>query len=151
MNDIKLVVGNDISWSQIEFLNNIYKEVLFTNHNASISMPFKENCFDVSYCSNTLHHMPNKDSVINMFENMFKISKKIIIVEIKNPTKTGGFPYLLNKYWYTLFLKDVGKHYFDINEFKNIINEVFSNKAIINFDSFKNIMGNYMIAEIIKK
>lgn len=72
---IKQVVGNDISWSQIEFLSDSFPEVIFTNHNAA-ALPFNTNIFDVSYCSNTLHHMPNKHTLVSLLENMYRISKK---------------------------------------------------------------------------
>ena len=148
--ECNLVVGNDISWSQVETLNKKYNEVIFTNHNG-VFLPFKKNYFDVSYCSNTLHHMQNKETLINLLYSAFEVSKKLIIVEIENPKVTGGFPYLLNKYWYIGFLKDVGGAYLTQEQFKILINEVFYNKADIKISNFKNIMGNYMIAEIIKK
>ena len=96
--DIKFI----ISWSQIEFLNKQFSEVIFTNHNGA-SLPFNSNVFDISYCSNTLHHMPNKTTLINMLENMFKVSKKIIIIEIEDPKIIGGFPRWLNEKWYRGF------------------------------------------------
>lgn len=73
---IPLVVGNDISWSQVEMLNQKFDEVIFTNHNAA-ALPFKKESFDVAYCSNTLHHMPNKKTLINMLESMYRVSKKL--------------------------------------------------------------------------
>lgn len=72
---INLVVGNDISWSQIELLNDKYQEAIFTNHNAA-SLPFVDKAFDVAYCSNTLHHMPNKNVLINLLNSMKRIAKK---------------------------------------------------------------------------
>ena len=148
--NIPLVVGNDISWSQIEFLDQKFDEVIFTNHNAA-ALPFKKEIFDVSYCSNTLHHMPSKKLLINLLKSMFKISKKVVIVEIENPTITGGVPHLLNKYWFIGYLKDVGGSYLSEKEFRVIINDIFKNIANINFSTFENIMGKYMIAEIKKK
>ncbi|MEG2379357.1 MAG: hypothetical protein RSB77_03965, partial [Bacilli bacterium] len=106
---------------------------------------------DVVYCSNTLHHIPNKYTLFNMINSMLEIGKKIVIVEIEDPKKKGGFPYLLNKYWYIKFLHDVGGAYLSENEFKLILNNNLKNKAIIKFDNFKNITGNYMIAEISKE
>lgn len=148
--NIPLTVGNDISWSQIETLNKQYEEVIFTNHNAA-SLPFKNRIFDISYCSNTLHHMPNKKSLINLLNSLYNISNKIIVVEIENPKVTGGFPKWLNKNWYIGYLKDAGGAYLSEQQFKVIINEIFKNKAKIKFENFKNIMGNYMIAEICRK
>lgn len=148
--NIPLVVGNDISWSQVESLNANFQEVIFTNHNAS-SLPFMPQAFDVSYISNTLHHMPNKETLINTLESMYEISKKIIIVEIENPQLTGGFAKWLNKNYFIGFLKDVGGAYLSEDDFKTIINNIFSNRAKITFSKFENIMGKYFISIIEKK
>lgn len=148
--EIPLVVGNDISWSQVETLNNNFQEVIFTNHNAS-SLPFKTQAFDISYISNTLHHMPNKETLVNTLESMFNISKKIIVVEIENPQLTGGFAKWLNKNYFIGFLKDVGGAYLSAEDFKTIINNIFCNRAEIIFTEFENIMGKYFIAVIEKK
>ena len=111
---------------------------------------FKENSFDVSYISNTLHHMPNKETLINTFESMFKVSKKIVVVEIENPKLTGGLARWLNKNYFMGFLKDVGGAYLSGEDFQMIINNIFSNRAEIDFSKFENIMGRYYIA-VIKK
>ena len=144
---MNLVVGNDISWSQIELLNDKYQEVIFTNHNAA-SLPFINKVFDVAYCSNTLHHMPNKKTLINLLNSMERIAKKLVIVEIENPSIVGGFPKFLNKYWYIKYLKDVGGAYLSEQQFRLIINNTFSKKYDIKFQIFENIMGRYMIAII---
>lgn len=148
--EIPLVVGNDISWSQLETLNNNFQEVIFTNHNAS-SLPFKENSFDISYISNTLHHMPNKETLINTFESMFYVSKRIVVVEIEDPKLTGGFAKWLNKNYFIGFLKDVGGAYLSEEDFKTIITNIFQNRAKIEFSKFENIMGRYHIAVIDKE
>lgn len=148
--EMKLTVGNDISWSQIESLNEKYQEVIFTNHNA-VSLPFIDKIFDVAYCSNTLHHMPNKKTLISLLNSIEKIANKIIVVEIENPEITGGFAKLLNKYWYTKFLKDVGGAYLSEHQFKMIISDIFADKYNIDFKIFENIMGKYMIAIIERK
>ena len=145
--EMNLVVGNDISWSQIELLNDKYQEVIFTNHNAA-SLPFINKVFDVAYCSNTLHHMPNKKTLINLLNSMERIAKKLVIVEIENPSIVGGFPKFLNKYWYIKYLKDVGGAYLSEQQFRLIINNTFSKKYDIKFQIFENIMGRYMIAII---
>lgn len=141
------MVGNDISWSQIDLLNKKYQEVIFTNHNAA-SLPFINKVFDVAYCSNTLHHMPNKKILINLLNSMERIAKKLVIVEIENPSLVGGFPKILNKYWYMKFLKDVGGAYLSEQQFQLIINNNFSKKYNIEFQKFENIIGKYMIAII---
>ena len=148
--NMSLVVGNDISWTQIEQLNEIYDEVIFTNHNAAC-LPFKEKVFDVSYCSNTLHHLPNKSVLKNLIHNMLKISKKAVIVEIEDPKVTGGFPKWLNKNLYVKFLKDVGGAYLSQSQFELVLTNLLDGIADIKFSVFRNIMGKYMIAEITEK
>ena len=138
--------GNSLE-SQIELLNDKYQEVIFTNHNAA-SLPFINKVFDVAYCSNTLHHMPNKKTLINLLNSMERIAKKLVIVEIENPSIVGGFPKFLNKYWYIKYLKDVGGAYLSEQQFRLIINNTFSKKYDIKFQIFENIMGRYMIAII---
>lgn len=148
-NDIEYVVANDISWSQIEFIPPNQK-LIFTNHNA-ITFPFKDNAFDFVYCSNTLHHIPNYKNLQNLLESLLCIGKKIVIYEIEDPQITGGLPYILNKYWYRGFLKDVGEQYLSYKQFKEIITLAYEDKASITFGNFRNVQGNYMIAEIVKK
>ena len=79
---------------------------------------------------------------------MERIAKKLIIVEIENPSIVGGFSKILNKYWYMKFLKDVGGAYLSEQQFQLIINNAFSKKHNIKFQKFENIMGKYMIAII---
>lgn len=146
--EIKYMVANDISWSQIELISKKSK-VIFTNHNA-ITFPFRENAFDFVYCSNTLHHIPNEENLRNLLESLFRVGKKIVIYEIEDPEVTRGLPYILNKYWYRGFLKDVGEQYLCFEQFREFITEAYKGKAKIKFEVFKNIQGNYMIAEIEK-
>lgn len=143
-----IVVANDISYSQIELISQ--KGVVFTQHNA-ISLPFKENSFDVVYCSNTLHHIPSREALDMLFKSLISVGKKVIIYEIEDPEITGGFHKFLNKHYYRGFLKDVGEQYLSKQEFMELIKGAFSGIADITFSSFTNVQGNYMIAEIVKK
>ena len=86
----------------------------------------------------------------NLLESLLRIGKKVVIYEIEDPKVTGGLPYILNKYWYRGFLKDVGEWYLSYKQFKQIISRVYKDKASIKFETFRNIQGNYMIAEIEK-
>jgi len=155
--NIPIVVGNDISWDQLERLRqkllnqNYNKNVLFTNHNVA-SLPFVENAFDVSYCRNTLHHMPSLESQRSLLDSMFQVSKKLILIEIEDPKENGkGFPFYLHKWWFKGFLKDRGNIYLTKTAFENLVNKMFNTKADIRFETFHNIMGNYLIATITKK
>lgn len=89
--------------------------------------------------------MPSKENLNNL---MLRVGKKIVIYEIEDPKFTKGLPYFLNKYYYRGFLKDVGEQYLCFNDFKRVINEAYEGKADIKISNFKNIQGNYMIAEI---
>jgi len=158
--NIPTIVENDISWSQLERLRqellkqNYYRrDVILTNHNVA-SLPFVDNAFDVSYCKNTLHHMPDRESQRNLLDNIFRVSKKIILVEIEDP-KIGRFLLLKISFilhlWFKFFLKDQGSMYLTENAFKTLVNEKFAGKAEIKFDVFRNIMGKHLIATITKK
>ncbi|MCT7992573.1 methyltransferase domain-containing protein [Laspinema olomoucense] len=148
--DLNYLVANDISWSQMELIKKKYKNIIFTNHNA-VYLPFKDDSFDVAFCSNTLHHMQSRDDLLMLLDVIFRVGKRFIIVEIENPKITGLFPYLLNKYWYIGFLRDVGGAYLSQPEFQSVIEEHFDGKADINFSSFTNIQGRYMIADVVKR
>lgn len=96
---LEIVVGNDISRSQVDLIKKDNQKIIYTNHNA-IYLPFKENTFDIAYCANTLHHMTSRKDMKNLLEGMFSISKKMLIVEIERPKETGRLPHILNKYRY---------------------------------------------------
>lgn len=148
--DIDFAVGNDISWSQISLIKNNNPKISFTNHDLT-NLPFRENAFGVALCCNTLHHMPSEEHLVDLFKNLTRVAEKVVIVEIESPEKTGGFPKFLNKYYYEGFLRDVGEHYLTQQEFKDKIDTNCKDNADINYSNFKNIQGNYMIAEIKKK
>lgn len=63
----------------------------------------------------------------------------------------GGLSKILNKYLYSKYLDDAGKYYLNFCKFKKIINNNFKNRCNISYLSFKNILGNYMIAVIEKR
>mgnify|MGYP002078816274 CR=1 FL=1 len=144
---LKITVGNDISRSQIDLIKKDTDKILYTNHNA-VYLPFKEKTFDISYCANTLHHMTSRKNMKNLLEGMFSIAKKMLIVEIERPKETGWIPYILNKYRYIWFLKDVGWAYLSQKEFEIVLYDLFKERAKITFSYFRNIQGKYMIAEI---
>ena len=57
----------------------------------------------------------------------------------------------LNKKWYIGYLKEVGGAYLSESQFKIIINDTFKSHFKIEYKTFKNIMGTYLIAEITRK
>ena len=122
--DMQVVVGNDISWSQISVLNKSHPKVFFTNHNA-LYLPFVENAFDVVFCSNTLHHLTSRKEMLLLFERLFAVAKKIVFVEIEDPSTTGFLHTLIHKYWYVGFLKDVGNAYLTQHDFSTLISDFY--------------------------
>lgn len=148
--NLSFAIGNDISWSQISLIKNDNSKISFTNHD-STNLPFKDNAFDAALCCNTLHHMPTDKHLADLFKNLLRVAEKVVIVEIENPEKTGGFPKFLNKYYYEGFLRDVGEHYLTQKEFHEKVILNCKHEADIKFSNFKNIQGNYMIAEINKR
>ncbi len=147
--DYEYIVGNDISWSQVNLLSQQKSRIIFTNHN-SVYLPFVNDSFDVAYCGNTLHHMNTREELLALFNSLLRVARKIVIVEIEDPSRSDFFPRFLNKFWYKGFLKDVGGAYLSENEFQGIINKCFVDKCEIIFSKFKNIQGTYLIAEIDK-
>ena len=145
-----VIVFNDISLYQLRCCESKSNNILYTNDNI-LDLSFKNNIFDVSYCKNTLHHMNNDDEIIALLNNMYNISNKLVIVEIEDPKKVGGISKILNKYLYVDYLKDSGKYFLSFCKFKRMIDNNFKDKCNISYLSFKNVLGNYMIAVVEKR
>ncbi len=141
------IVGNDICLNYLK--TQKVKDVIFTNDNIEDNS-IKSKSYDVSFVKNTLHHMNNILCINNLLDMLDNISNEIIIVEILNPQETGGLPKFLNTYLYTKFLKDVGRCYLNEIQLKNIINNKFRN-CKIEYHKFVNVLGEYMIAKIVKE
>ena len=94
--------------------------------------------------------MNNVSNINSLLQFIKKISNEIIIIEIEDPKRQGGLPKFLNKYLYTKFLKDAGTCYLSESEFKTLINNNFSDMKI-NYYSFENILGKYMIVRVSSK
>ena len=148
--DAKLVVANDVSWPTIRFLikqskGKIYHNIIFTNHSIT-ALPFSK-IFDFVLCKNTLHHMENPDEFHAIIRNLVKACKnKIIIVEIEDPGHSSIVGRLLHRYWYTNFLGDVGHHFFNRDNFREILTDTFHNK--VEFDDLKTVKGRYLFAVV---
>ena len=140
------IVGNDICLKYLE--THMDSNIICTNDNIELNK-IKSNSYDVSFCKNTLHHMSNLTNINNMLNFLNKISNQIIIVEISNPKESKGLPKFLNKYLYTKFLRDVGNCYLNEEQFKTIISTKFK-KCKIEYQTFTNVLGTYMVAKITK-
>lgn len=138
----KLVVGNDISRSQVGLVRHNLPNLLYTNHNAT-SLPFKHHAFDVAICKNTLHHMPHRSHLIKLLESVKRISKKALFIEIENPETTWGLPSKLHKHRYRGFLKDVWWAYLDQKQFTNLMEAVYHKTHKIENGVFKTPQWNY--------
>lgn len=141
------IVGNDICLNYLNTHEN--DNIIFTNDDIELNR-IKNNSYDVSFCKNTLHHMNNLTNINKMLNFLDKISNEIVIVEIANPKEYKGLPRFLNKYLYSKFLRDVGNCYLNEDQFKNILNNKFKGYDI-EYHTFTNILGTYMIAKISKE
>ena len=142
-----VIVGNDICLNYLGGREN--KDIIYTNDDA-VSNQVKENAYDDVYCKNTLHHMNDISGIKNILAHLNKISNdEILIIEICNPKESGGLPRFLNKWLYVKFLKDVGDCFLNESQFRNLIENQFSNHEI-EYSTFTNILGKYMIAKIRK-
>ena len=128
--EFELVVANDLSWFQLQSLqNNIDYEsfrnsnstVLFTNHDGK-SLPFKDKFFDALICKNVLHHMDDFDSLKAIISEMNRISNKVIIVEVLDPRYEGRWGRFRHKYVYDKLLKEVeaGDNFLSREAFKEV-------------------------------
>lgn len=142
-----LIVGNDIC---VNFLNTHSDNyVVYTNDDIELNK-IKGSSYNFVYCKNTLHHMNNLTNINTMLSFLDKISsEEILIVEIVNPKEYGKLPKFLNYWLYTKFLKDVGNCFLNELQFKQVINKAYSQYEI-QYSSFTNILGKYMIAKIKK-
>jgi ubiquinone/menaquinone biosynthesis C-methylase UbiE len=91
--EFSLVVGNDVSWSQIQLLaqrpeNAALRDhaalTLFTNHDAR-HLPFADTRFSVGFAKNVLHHMDGLPSVRALVDELIRVSKVAIVVEVMDP------------------------------------------------------------------
>ena len=126
-NKVSLVVGNDISWSQIELMRdavstkkfrNLDSFVLFTNHDAR-RLPFADDAFGCVICKNVLHHMPDQDSVQALISETRRVGRRALIVEVLDPKYEGRWGRLRHRY-YLDFLHDAGTHFLSRQEFHHL-------------------------------
>jgi adenylate cyclase, class 2 len=135
-------IANDISWKISSLIKNKKKEsnVLFVNHNV-LNLPFKEK-FDLTIFKNSLHHIPKIEQK-NLIENLVKISKQLIIVDISDPSKSS----VLSKLWhwyYIHFLGDQGENFSTLNEVIYGIGDIAEgNNKKTDSGIIKTIKGDY--------
>lgn len=142
----KICIANDISRGAYQLLqkHNPPQNIIFTNHDV-LDLPFKTR-FDVGLFKNTLHHLKTKEQYQALAENLKKVCRQIILVDIEDPTTTG----FLSNFWhqyYVKFLGDRGDRFLTSEQFKDYVRVNFS-ECSVKFDDVRTIKGNYMFAVI---
>jgi ubiquinone/menaquinone biosynthesis C-methylase UbiE len=124
---VNLAVGNDVSWSQIQLMaerhdgedmRNRESLVLFTNHDAR-RLPFGDQSFDFVLCKNVLHHMKDIDSVRRLIDEVVRVGKRALIVEIMDPKYESRWGRIRHRYW-TGWLHDAGSHFLSREAFADL-------------------------------
>lgn len=147
--DPTLIVANDISWSAMDRLRKKSithnYNVIFTNHNLC-DLPFKT-IFDVVVWKNTLHHISSSHQLIEALDTLKRLSKKLIIVDIEEPSRTRRGK-MLNFYYENIY-GDAGDfhRFFTRSTFKNLVEAAFAGRQIV-FENIPTIKGTYMLAAI---
>ena len=95
---VPFVVANDISVSQIEQMEREYHSrreafpklhtMMFTNHDC-MDLPFRDGAFDVAICRNLLHHMTKAQDLKLLLDNMSRVARRLLIVEVRDPKHEG--------------------------------------------------------------
>jgi ubiquinone/menaquinone biosynthesis C-methylase UbiE len=144
-----LLVGNDVSWSQVQLLSSRKKVAdlrdrsaftLFTNHDAR-HLPFPSAKFDVGFCKNVLHHMDSLQSVRALLDELIRVSKTAIVVEVMDPAMESPWGRFRHRY-YMDFLKDAGEHFLSRREFA----ELTDDPTRVTLNEMRTIRGVYQFA-----
>lgn len=141
----EICIANDISWETINFIKNkVTNDIILTNHNM-LNIPFK-NIFDLIIFKNTLHHIDAKHQS-ELIDNLKKISRQLIIVDIDSPLYSSVLSKLWNIY-YRYFLGDCGNFFLSFKKFRKMIeNETKEHEHKIGF--INTIKGKYFFASLI--
>lgn len=142
----KFCVANDISLDILSHLRakDPPRSVIFTNHNVT-ELPFEKK-FDVAIFKNTLHHMHSLEEFMSVLNSLRKVSHRLILVDIENPTKSTIRAKLWHEY-YVRFLGDRGGYFLTREEFEKAISYVYRD-ANIESDLVTTLKGDYMFAII---
>lgn len=145
--NLELCVANDLSFENINLLSrcNKHPNVLFTLHDATM-LPFRP-VFDLAICKNTLHHMHNEGEVNCLLESLQRVAKRILIVDIEDPRRSGLRARIYNLY-HTWFLGDQGKNFFSREEFSYLISSFYKGAINIRFDDLNTVRGRYLFASV---
>ena len=139
----EICIGNDISWKTITLIKNNPAKIIFTNHNV-LDMPYQIK-FDLIIFKNTLHHIEKKHQK-DVLDNLKKLTKQLIVVDIDDPQNSS----LLSKMWnnyYVYLLDDQGENFLKLAEFKRLLKSINENRKITT-GGINTIKGNYFYADI---
>jgi ubiquinone/menaquinone biosynthesis C-methylase UbiE len=148
-----LVVGNDVSWSQVRLMTQRVQEkvqnssafALFTNHDAR-RLPFRDGTFDFALCKNVLHHMETYSDLKRLLSELLRVANTCAIVEIMDPMHEGCWGRLRHKY-YMRFLHDAGRHFLSREAFAAIMDM----PSLVQSFEMATIRGVYQIALLANK
>jgi ubiquinone/menaquinone biosynthesis C-methylase UbiE len=124
---VNLVVGNDVSWSQVQLMNqrftsdqfrDLKSALLFTNHDAR-HLPFADGYFDFVICKNVLHHMPDYESAASLIQEVVRVGRRSLVVEVMDPKFESLWGRIRHRY-YMDFLHDAGEHFLSRAEFSAV-------------------------------
>ena len=138
-----IVTCNDICFDAMRPLLKYGCYVAFTNKN--LMEVNHERKFDVVLFKNTFHHLKNVTQIRKTLKSLKNLGRKIIIMDIDDPTKD-----FLGKVWNTYYrkvLKDQGDMFIGYDSFKFHINEIFKRHKV-EFKRIRTIKGWYMLAII---
>ena len=140
----EICIANDISWKTVNFIKNkITNDIILTNHNM-LNIPFK-NIFDLVIFKNTLHHIDTKHQ-IELIDNLKKISRQLIIIDVDDPQHSNFLSKIWNIY-YRYFLGDQGDCFLSFFNFKKLFEENIKNVKY-KIGIIKTIKGKYFFASI---
>jgi len=142
----EICIGNDISWKAITLMKNKNPAIFFTNHNV-LNLPYKLK-FDLVIFKNTLHHI-EKESQKEVLDNLKRITKQLIIVDVEDPQHSTLRSKLWNDY-YVYLLDDQGDSFLNFDEFKRLINseEKGVSGSVVKIGIISTIKGKYFYASI---
>lgn len=141
----KICFANDISWKTVRAIKKENLEIIFTNHNV-LNLPYKK-IFDLVIFKNTLHHL-NWKNQIKTIDNLRKISKQLIIMDIDDPKNYSFLSRVWNLY-YKYALNDCGKYFLSFEKFKKTINFKTTNEKF-KLRAINTIKGRYFFISIEK-
>lgn len=121
-NTAKLVVANDISRESMKKLMVKSKSNLIFSNQNMVELNFDKK-FDVVLVKNVMHHLRDASEMDKFLEQLRKLGKRIVIMDVQNP-KENFIAWLWNRY-YVYFLDDQGGFFINFAQFNKILSLYF--------------------------